>query len=98
MLWTVDTKTNGQYTIDDDRAWLWVLLERELGISFTQAQEKIANGSLEVITMLLYLASVLDGKTDLKMHQTWVEHEFVIFDVVADVDPKDIMLEASNDT
>lgn len=98
MKWQVTLKNKDVYIVDDDQAWLWVLLERNLDLTYTQAHVKIADGSLEVITMLLYLASVINGKTELKLHESWVNHEFDNFDIAGDVDPKDTQAEASSET
>jgi len=96
MKYQITTQQGDNYIVSDDPAWLWILLERDLGYTLTQAQEKMATGSLEVITYILYLAAVADEKTDYKTHQGWVQNEFDTFEVVQD-DPKDIPLEASTD-
>jgi hypothetical protein len=96
MKYQITTKQGNNYIVSDDPAWLWILLERELGYTLTQAQEKMAQGSLEVITYILYLAAVGDEKTDYKTHQGWVENEFDTFEVVNE-DPKDIQSEVSTD-
>ena len=97
MKYEITTQQGNNYIVSDDSAWLWIQLERELGYTFTQAQQKTAEGSLEVITYVLYKASVMAGHTDLKMHQTWVETVFDTFDVVSE-DPKAISPEASSET
>jgi hypothetical protein len=97
MKYNITTKQGNNYIVSDDPAWLWITLERDLGYTLTQAQEKMSQGSLEVITYILYLAAVGDEHTDYKTHQGWVENEFDTFDVVSD-DPKDTPKEASKDT
>jgi hypothetical protein len=97
MKYEITTKTNENYIVSDDSAWLWITLEKDLGYTLTQAQEKMSKGSLEVITYMLYLASVNDLKTDYKTHEGWVKNEFETFDVVND-DPKDTPKAASKDT
>ena len=97
MKYQITTQQGENYIVSDDSAWLWINLERDLGYTLTQAQEKMSEGSLEVITYILYLAAVRDEKTDYKTHQGWVENEFDTFDVVTD-DPKDIPEEASKET
>lgn len=97
MKYNITTKQGNNYIVSDDPAWLWITLERDLGYTLTQAQEKMSQGSLEVITYILYLASVADEQTDYKTHEGWVKNEFDTFDVVSD-DPKDTPKEASKDT
>lgn len=97
MKYNITTKQGNNYIVSDDPAWLWITLERDLGYTLTQAQEKMSQGSLEVITYLLYLAAVGDEQTDYKTHEGWVKNEFETFDVVSD-DPKDTPKEASKDT
>jgi hypothetical protein len=96
MKYKVTTQQGNNYIVSDDPAWLWILLERDLGYTLTQAQEKMGEGSLNVITYVLYLAAVADEHTDYKTHQGWVQNEFDTFEVVQD-DPKDIPLEVSTD-
>jgi hypothetical protein len=97
MKYEITTQQGTNYIVSDDSAWLWIQLERDLSYTFTQAQQKVSEGSLEVITYVLYKASVMAGHTDLKMHQTWVETVFDTFDVVTE-DPKAISPEASSET
>ena len=96
MKYKITTQQGNNYIVSDDPAWLWILLERDLGYTLTQAQEKMGEGSLNVITYVLYLAAVADEHTDYKTHQGWVQNEFETFEVVQD-DPKDIPLEVSTD-
>ena len=96
MKYKITTQQGNNYIVSDDPAWLWILLERDLGYTLTQAQEKMGEGSLNVITYVLYLAAVADEHTDYKTHQGWVQNEFDTFEVVQD-DPKDIPLEESTD-
>jgi len=96
MKYQITTKQGNNYIVSDDSAWLWICLERDLDYTLNQAQEKMEQGSLDVITYILYTASVIDGQTEYKTHQGWVENEFEMFEVVVD-DPKGIPLEASTD-
>jgi hypothetical protein len=83
--------------VSDDSAWLWIELERETGLTMQQAGAKMAEGSLDVITTLLFKAAVMEKKTELKTHKAWVKHEFESFDIVSQ-DPKDTDAEASSGT
>lgn len=87
MQYEITTKQGNNYIVSDDSAWLWVSLERELGYTMPQAAQKMADGSLEVITWLLYKAALDAKKTELKSHKAWVEQEFETFKVVEE-DPK----------
>ena len=97
MKYNITTKQGNNYIVSDDSAWLWIRLERDLGYTLTQAQEKMSQGSLEVLTYIFYLAAVGDEQTEYKTHEGWVKNEFDTFDVVSD-DPKDTPMEASKDT
>jgi hypothetical protein len=57
----------------------------------------MAEGSLDVITSMLFKAASMDKKTELKTHKAWVLHEFDTFDVVSE-DPKVTGAEASSET
>jgi len=96
MKYKVTTQQGNNYIVSDDSAWLWIRLERDLGYTLTQAQEKMSTGSLEVLTYVMFLAASGEELTDYKTHQGWVENEFETFDVVSD-DPKDIPEEVSTD-
>lgn len=95
MKYEVTTQQGEKYIVSDDSAWLWIELERETGLTMQQAGEKMAEGSLDVITSLLFKAAVMEKKTELKTHKAWVLHEFDTFDVVSE-DPKATGAEASN--
>lgn len=95
MKYEVTTQQGNKYTVSDDSAWLWIELERETGLTMQQAGAKMAEGSLDVITNLLFKASVIEKKTELKTHKAWVLHEFDTFDVVSE-DPKAMDAEASD--
>jgi hypothetical protein len=56
MLIQVHT-TESTYQVNLDQVWVWVRLERELGVNITQAQEKMAEGSTHIITYAIWLAS-----------------------------------------
>ena len=82
MQYTVTTKQGNNYIVSDNSAWLWIEIERELGYTFSQAAEKMANGSLDVITCMLYKAAKAMGKTQMPSQQAWVTNEFDTFEVV----------------
>jgi hypothetical protein len=95
MQYEVTTQQGNKYIVSDDSAWLWIELERETGLTMQQAGAKMAEGSLDIITNLLFKASVIEKKTELKTHKAWVLHEFDTFDVVSE-DPKAMDAEASD--
>ena len=96
MKYEVTTQQGNKYTVSDDSAWLWIELERDTGLTMQQAGAKMAEGSLDVITTLLFKAAVMEKKTELKTHKAWVLHEFDTFDVVSE-DPKAMDAEASGE-
>jgi hypothetical protein len=96
MKYEVTTQQGNKYTVSDDSAWLWIELERDTGLTMQQAGAKMAEGSLDIITNLLFKAAVIEKKTELKTHKAWVLHEFDTFDVVSE-DPKAIDAEASSE-
>ena len=97
MKYEITTQQGNKYIVSDDSAWLWIELERETGLTMQQAGAKMAEGSLDVITSMLFKAAVMDKKTELKTHKGWVLHEFDTFDVVSE-DPKATGAEASDGT
>lgn len=96
MKYEVTTQQGTNYIVSDDSAWLWIELERETGLTMQQAAAKMAEGSLDIITSLLFKAALMDKKTELKTHKAWVQHEFETFDVVSE-DPKATGAEASSE-
>lgn len=90
MNFTVKTQQGNNFTVSDDSVWVWIELERETELTMKQAAEKMANGSLDVITLMLFKLAQRGGHTELKTHKAWVEHEFDSFDVVDDADPKEM--------
>ena len=94
MKYEVTTQQGSKYIVTDDSAWLWIELERETGLTMQQASAKMAEGSLDIITALLFKAASMEKKTELKSHKSWVLHEFETFDVMSE-DPKAIGAEAS---
>jgi hypothetical protein len=84
MQYTVTTKQGNNYIVSDESAWLWIEIERELGYTVSQAAEKMSNGSLDVITCMLYKAAKAQGQTQMPNHQAWVTNEFETFEVVED--------------
>jgi hypothetical protein len=97
MKYDITTQQGNNYIVSDDSAWLWIELERETGLTMQQAGAKMAEGSLDIITTLLFKAAVMEKKTELKTHKAWVTHEFETFDVVSQ-DPKATDAEASSGT
>jgi hypothetical protein len=77
----VKTKTT-EYDVDIDQAWVWVRLEDELGLTVSEAQEKMASGSTKAITYALWIASEID-----EPFNVWVK-SLEGFDVIDDEDPK----------
>jgi hypothetical protein len=57
MKYEITTKQGNNYIVSDDSAWLWIELERELGYTVSQAADKMSQGSLDVITCMLYKAA-----------------------------------------
>jgi len=96
MKYEVTTQQGNKYIVSDDSAWLWIELERETGLTMQQAGAKMAEGSLDIITSLLFKAAVIEKKTELKTHKAWVLHEFETFDVLSE-DPKATDAEASSE-
>jgi hypothetical protein len=88
MQYTVTTKQGNNYIVSVESTWLWIEIERELGLTVTQAAEKITEGSLDVLTCMLYKAAKAQGKTTLPNQRAWVENEFEGFEVV-DENPKE---------
>jgi hypothetical protein len=97
MKYEITTQQGDKYIVSDDSAWLWIELERETGLTMQQAGAKMAEGSLDVITSMLFKAAVMEKKTELKTHKAWVLHEFETFDVMSE-DPKATDAEASSGT
>ena len=97
MKYNVTTKQGNNYIVSDDSAWLWVEVERELGYTVSQAAEKMSQGSLDVITCMLYKAAKTQGHTKLPSQQAWVINEFETFDVVSEPDPKENLQTASSE-
>lgn len=87
MQFEVKTKQGNTYVVNDDSVWLWVSLEKDLGLTYNQAIEKIQGGSLDVVTYILFHACKTNGYTQLKTRQVWLETEFEEFDVL-EADPK----------
>lgn len=97
MKYEITTQQGNKYIVSDDSAWLWIELERETGLTMQQAGAKMAEGSLDIITALLFKAAVMEKKTEIKSHKAWVLNEFETFDVMSE-DPKAIDAEASSGT
>jgi hypothetical protein len=82
MKYEITTQQNNNYIVSDDSAWLWIELERELGYTVSQAAEKMSQGSLDVITCMLYKAAKAGGHTQLPNQKAWVTNEFDSFEVI----------------
>ncbi len=82
MQYDVKTKQGNNYIVSDDSAWLWIEIERELGYTVSQAAEKMSQGSLDVLTCMLYKAARSMGKTQMPNQQAWVINEFDSFEVI----------------
>lgn len=90
MKWEVTTKQGETYQVSDDAVWVWVRLENDLGLTYSQAIEKISQQSLAVISHLLWVLSKDAGKTDLPTAADWARMQLDTFDVVeVPTDPKD---------
>jgi hypothetical protein len=88
MKYEITTQQGNKYEVNDDNAWLWIEIERELGFTISQAAEKMSQGSLDVITCMLFKAAKAQGKTQLPSQQAWVTNEFESFEVIEE-SPKD---------
>ena len=88
MQYTVTTKQGNNYIVSDESAWLWIEIERELGYTVRQVAEKIDQGSLDVITCMLFKAAKAQGKTQMPNQQAWVTNEFDSFEVIEE-NPKE---------
>jgi len=82
MQYEIKTKQGNNYIVSDNSAWLWIEIERELGYTVSQAAEKMSQGSLDVITCMLFKAAKAMGKTQMPSQQAWVTNEFDSFEVV----------------
>ena len=77
------TTTTTEYETSIDAAWVWVQLEEDLGLTLTEAQDKMANGSTKIITYAIWIASKSDTP-----YKEWIS-TLVNFDVLDnDEDPK----------
>jgi hypothetical protein len=95
MRYEVTTQQGNKFIVSDENAWLWIELERALGLTMKQAAEKMANGSLDVITWILHRAALDSKNTEIKTQKNWVEAEFETFEVL-DESPKATKSEVSN--
>jgi hypothetical protein len=82
MKYTVTTKQGNNYIVSTESTWLWIEIERELGYTITEAEDKLRAGSLDVLTCMLYKAAKAQGHTKLPTQQAWVSNEFETFEVV----------------
>ena len=70
-----------EYTVDLDKAWIWVRLEDDLGLTVDAALDKMSDGSTKIITYALWIASEVETAYNL-----WLK-DLGLFEVVED-DPK----------
>ncbi|NCX55767.1 MAG: hypothetical protein EBW87_01000 [Burkholderiaceae bacterium] len=78
----VNVKTDKtEYKTDIDKAWVWVKLEELTGLTLTDAQNKMADGSTKIITTAIWIATDTDEPFD-----SWVK-SLIEFEVI-DNDPK----------
>jgi hypothetical protein len=88
MKYEITTQQGNKYEVHDDNAWLWIEIERELGYTVRQVAEKIDQGSLDVITCMLFKAAKAQSKTQMPNQQAWVTNEFDSFEVIEE-NPKE---------
>jgi hypothetical protein len=88
MQYTITTKQGNNYIVSTDSTWLWIEIERELGYTITEAEDKLRAGSLDVLTCMLFKAAKAQGHTNLPNQRVWVDNEFEGFEVVQEV-PKE---------
>jgi len=88
MKYEITTKQGNKYIVSADSTWLWIEIERELGYTITEAEDKLRAGSLDVLTCMLYKAAKAQGETKLPSQQAWVSNEFEGFEVVEEI-PKE---------
>ena len=88
MQYNVTTKQGNNYIVSTDSTWLWIEIERELGYTITEAEDKLRAGSLDVLTCMLFKAAKAQGHTNLPNQRVWVDNEFEGFEVVQEV-PKE---------
>ena len=70
-----------EYIADLDQAWVWVRLEDDLGLTVSEAQDKMGKGSTKIITYAIWIASEVETA-----YKDWVK-KLGSFEVV-DEDPK----------
>lgn len=75
-----------ELTVNLDQAWIWVRLEDELGLTVSEAQDKITDGSTKVITYALWLAS--ESPKDYKDWVKLLKDFEVIEDYPKAIDPE----------
>jgi hypothetical protein len=96
MKYQVTTQQGNSFEFDDDAAIIWINLERATGLTLSEAQDKLRNGSLDVLTFIMHQGAILTGNTELKTQDAWVTSEFETFEVVFN-DPKATESEVSNE-
>jgi hypothetical protein len=70
--------------VSDESAWLWVESSVNLVTQSARQLTKMSQGSLDVITCMLFKAAKAQGNTKLPSQQAWVINEFETFEVVED--------------
>ncbi len=96
MKYEITTKQGTNYIVSDDDVWIWIEVERELGLTLNQALIKIGENSLDVITCVLYKAAKAAELTEYKTQKAWVQNEFASFEAVDD-DPKAVSTTPSSE-
>lgn len=78
------TNNKTEYETNIDQAWVWVRLEKDLGLTLSEAQDKMSDSSTWVITYAMWIASEVQTPYD-----DWIkklEHNWEVIHA----DPKDI--------
>lgn len=88
MKYKVETKQGKNYIVSDESVMLWVQLERDLKLTFSEAIEAAANGSLNVLTYIIWRAAKAAGHTDTMTQDGFIDYELEMFEPVVDDDPK----------
>lgn len=89
MDFTVKTKKGTEYRVSVDDVAIWVQLERDLGMTFGEAIAAAERQSLNVLTYIMWQASVRAGKCDYKTQDGFIEYELDSFVMHDDEAPKE---------
>lgn len=91
----VTTQQGTEYTVTMTEVWQAVELERDLGLTWTQIEKSIDDGSLDVTLQVIHSLAKAQGKTDIKTLKAWVKTEYKDFTYGVDDDPKVSTVEES---